>query len=44
MQVSDVKRISNLCINYNKLQRYSKLIGESEEEFRHEVERGLEGN
>jgi hypothetical protein len=41
MQISDVKRIRNLCFNYNKLQRYSKLIGESEEGFRHEVEKEL---
>ena len=41
MQRSDLKKISDLCINYNKLQKYSKLIGESEGEFSHEVEREL---
>lgn len=41
MQSSDVKKISNLCANYNKLQKYTKIIGESQEEFRHEVEREL---
>jgi hypothetical protein len=41
MQSSDVKKISNLCLNYNKLQKYSRLIEESQEEFRQEVEREL---
>jgi hypothetical protein len=41
MQSSDVKKISNLCLNYNKLQKYSRIIQESQEEFRHEVEREL---
>lgn len=41
LQGSDVKKISDLCLNYNKLQKYSKLIGESEGEFSHEVEREL---
>lgn len=39
LQGSDVKKISDLCLNYNKLQKYSMLIGESEGEFSHEVER-----
>ena len=36
----------DLCLNYNKLQKYSKLIGESEKEFSHEIKRkgNLEGN
>jgi ribosomal protein S13 len=41
LQGSDVKKINDLCINYNKLQKYSKLIGESGGEFSHEVEREL---
>jgi hypothetical protein len=41
MQSSDVKKISNLCLNYNKLQKYSRTIQESQEEFRQEVEREL---
>jgi hypothetical protein len=41
LQGSDVKKISDLCLNYNKLRKYSKLIGESEVEFSHEVEREL---
>jgi hypothetical protein len=41
LQGSDVKKISDLCLNYNKLRKYSKLIGESEAEFSHEVEREL---
>jgi hypothetical protein len=41
LQGSDVKKISDLCLNYNKLRNYSKLIGESEAEFSHEVEREL---
>jgi len=27
LQLSDVKKISDLCLNYNKLRKYSKLIG-----------------
>jgi len=27
LQLSDVKKISDLCFNYNKLRKYSKLIG-----------------
>ena len=41
MQSSDVKKISNLCLNYTKLQKYSRKIEESQEEFRQEVEREL---
>jgi len=41
LQGSDVKKISDLCLNYNKLQKYSKLIGESEGESSHEVEMEL---
>jgi hypothetical protein len=42
LQYSDLKKISELCQNYNKLQRYSKLIKEdSQEEFKNEIQRAL---
>ena len=40
MQDSDLKRISELCQNYNRLQYYSKLITKesSQEQFKKEIE------
>lgn len=40
---SDLKKISELCHNYNQLQKYSKLIteGSGQQEFRKEIEREL---
>ena len=35
----DYKKITDLCINYSKLQKYSKLIGT--EEFSHQIEKEL---
>jgi hypothetical protein len=35
----DFKKITDLCINYSKLQKYSKLIGT--EEFSHQIEKEL---
>ena len=35
----DYKKITDLCVNYSKLQKYSKLIGTSE--FTHQIEREL---
>ena len=35
----DFKKINDLCINYSKLQKYSKLIGT--EEFSHQIEKEL---
>jgi hypothetical protein len=35
----DYKKITDLCVNYNKLQKYSKLIGT--EEFSHQIEKEL---
>jgi hypothetical protein len=39
LQNSDLKKISELCRNYNKLQHYSKLI--TKEEFKNEVQKEL---
>ena len=43
LQYSDLKKISELCHNYNRLQYYSKLITKegSQEEFRKEIQREL---
>jgi len=42
LQDSDMKCISELCHNYSRLQKYSKLITEgSEQEFRKEIQREL---
>jgi hypothetical protein len=43
LQYSDLKKISELCRNYSKLQYYSKLITKegSQEEFKNEIEREL---
>jgi hypothetical protein len=39
---SDIKKLRELCHNYNRLQRYSKLITKgSEQEFRKEIEKEL---
>ena len=35
----DFKKVTDLCINYSKLQKYSKLIGT--EEFSHQIEKEL---
>ena len=35
----DFKKITDLCVNYSKLQKYSKLIGT--EEFSHQIEKEL---
>jgi hypothetical protein len=35
----DFKKITDLCVNYSKLQKYSKLIGT--EEFSHQIEQEL---
>ncbi len=35
----DYKKITDLCVNYSKLQKYSKLIGT--EEFSHQIEKEL---
>jgi hypothetical protein len=35
----DYKKITDLCVNYNKLQKYSKLIGT--EEFSRQIEKEL---
>ena len=35
----DYKKITDLCINYSKLQKYSKLIGTAE--FSHQIEKEL---
>jgi hypothetical protein len=35
----DYKKITDLCLNYSKLQKYSKLIGT--EEFSHQIEKEL---
>ena len=35
----DFKKITDLCINYSKLQKYSKLIGT--EEFSHQIEKRI---
>ena len=39
LQDSDLKKINELCRNYNKLQQYSKLI--TKEEFRNELQKEL---
>jgi hypothetical protein len=39
LQDSDLKKINELCRNYNKLQHYSKLI--TKEEFRNEIQKEL---
>jgi hypothetical protein len=39
LQNSDLKKINELCRNYNKLQHYSKLI--TKEEFRNEIQKEL---
>jgi hypothetical protein len=39
LQDSDLKKISELCLNYNKLQHYSKLI--TKEEFKNEIQKEL---
>jgi hypothetical protein len=39
LQESDLKKISELCRNYNKLQHYSKLI--TKEEFKNEIQKEL---
>jgi hypothetical protein len=39
LQDSDLKKINELCRNYNKLQHYSKLI--TKEEFRNELQKEL---
>ena len=43
LQDSDLKKISELCHNYSRLQHYSKLITEegSQEEFKNEIQREL---
>ena len=43
LQYSDLKKISQLCRNYSKLQYYSKLITkeDSQEEFKNEIQRAL---
>ena len=43
LQDSDLKRISELCQNYRRLQHYSKLVTEegSQEQFRKEIQREL---
>lgn len=43
LQNQDLKRLSELCHNYSRLQDYSKLIteGSKQQEFRKEVEREL---
>jgi len=42
LQDSDMKCISELCLNYSRLQKYSKLIAEgSEQEFKKEIQREL---
>ena len=42
MQDSDLKRISEICLNYSRLQKYSRLIIEgSGQEFRKEIETEL---
>ena len=35
----DYKKVADLCINYNKLQKYSKLL--DTKEFRDEIEKEL---
>ncbi len=35
----DYKKITDLCVNYSKLQKYSKLVGT--EEFSHQIEKEL---
>jgi hypothetical protein len=47
LQYSDLKKISELCRNYGRLQYYSKLItkeGYSQEEFKNEIQRELGRN
>jgi hypothetical protein len=39
LQDSDLKKISQLCRNYNKLQHYSKLI--TKEDFKNEIQKEL---
>jgi hypothetical protein len=39
LQESDLKKISELCRNYSKLQHYSKII--TKEEFKNEIQREL---
>jgi hypothetical protein len=43
LQYSDLKKISELCRNYSRLQYYSKLITKegSQEEFKNEIQREL---
>ena len=43
LQDSDLKRVSELCRNYSRLQHYSKLLTEegSQEQFRKEIQREL---
>ena len=43
LEDSDLKKISELCHNYSRLQHYSKLITEegSQEEFKNEIQREL---
>jgi hypothetical protein len=46
LQYSDLKKISELCQNYSKLQYYSKLITKEgpQEEFKNEIQRELGRN
>ncbi|MBV9177481.1 MAG: hypothetical protein JO297_10610 [Nitrososphaeraceae archaeon] len=42
LTTSDLKKIRELCHNYNRLQKYSRLITEgSEQEFKKEIEREI---
>jgi hypothetical protein len=42
LQHPDLKRLSELCHNYSRIQKYSKLITkDSEQEFKKEIEREL---
>ena len=43
LQYSDLKKISQLCLNYGRLQYYNKLITkeDSQEEFKNEIQRAL---
>jgi hypothetical protein len=40
LQESDLKRINNLCRNYNKLQHYSSKLM-TKEEFKNEIQKGI---
>lgn len=39
LNISDIKKISDLCTNYNKIERYCKMV--NSKEFRNELEREL---